>query len=612
MGFRSWKPGCVGLIYLPDPRTRAGQTDRPFFIADVDEDGKAQAREGPMSWNEANKRILKLSKMENKTAFAAPVDSRLERFRSQDLLILDPANQPNTASISKPPTSQEEWIDGPIREGKKIAIETLPSSEKFDSLFEKWADDSVCNALFPAQRPQQGSRIPITIKRKVAQMVEMGICFPDIKPAHFRIADWKKGKGGPYSWFSYYSSNQVIGPNWEYFVQVAAFRDLMLEHGFIPEWMKFEYHEPMQKGDMPVDIAIKVPNGPKIFVEVKETKSQWENLIHSIHEIKNKGVDLSTPDRGNDPLRKAKYIITGRPDFFVGYSPEGFDSYSVTYETVGRFTLRKAEIPSSKSRLYGTSLGNADKQRTDNLQFIKEAVDFLKNGLSSPVQVFNYLKSRRKCPEGSCNAGGCENVIALLSDPQPWKNLHDLLKWCLQWSPEFYYEWPIVTAFLIPLVAQFLTSKGISEENIRRSFKMEFTSGGRKDKFVPPCFWRKNASESVCIEKRFEGKYMCADFIFFPPLPAVVAEVKVGVPQTSKKIFGDFLKDLQKCKEWLKADASPFIQKKFQIAHFDFGLAILVDLTREKEVGNSWKAQIKEEDYIRQGIIPCLISPTSL
>ena len=47
MKLLTWQPGLVGLIYLPDPRTLAGQKDRPFFIADVDAKGVCKTRAGP-------------------------------------------------------------------------------------------------------------------------------------------------------------------------------------------------------------------------------------------------------------------------------------------------------------------------------------------------------------------------------------------------------------------------------------------------------------------------------------------------------------------------------------------------------------------------------------
>jgi hypothetical protein len=177
-----------------------------------------------------------------------------------------------------------------------------------------------------------------------------------------------------------------------------------------------------------------------------------------------------------------------------------------------------------------------------------------------------------------------------------------------QWSPEV-YEWPILTAFVVPLVAQFLASKRMDDSSISRSFRMEFTGGGKKDRFVPPCLWKKNALDSVCIGKKFRDHYMCCDFLLLPPFPAIVAEVKVAVPKTVNKIFSTYLDDLEKCREWLKPDAFSHIQNRFGIERFDHAIALLVDLTGGQEIQKIWKASIDKDYYFRQGIFARLISP---
>jgi len=227
-------------------------------------------------------------------------------------------------------------------------VADLPPPQVFDALFDKWADEALRVAGFSAEKPGQENRIPDIVKRKVAQLCEMQICFPDSKPACFRMADSKKGKGGPYNRFSYFSSTKTILPNWEYFVQIAAFRDLIFEYGYSADWMKFEYHESHPPVWISVDIEIKIPGRPKIFVEVKERRVDLQNLIAAVKSIGKSGVVLNQPDRGNDALRKAKYIIAGRPDYFVGYSPEGFDQYQAQYEAGNRFMLVPAQMPKVK------------------------------------------------------------------------------------------------------------------------------------------------------------------------------------------------------------------------------------------------------------------------
>ncbi len=617
MRLLTWQPGLAGLIYLPDPRTLAGQKDRPFFIAEVDGRGLCKIREGPMSWKEAHEKIVQLSTKEKKVAFAAPLDVRFQRFRAQGYLNVNLTEVPSVQKLKSAdkikPVSHLTAIENPVVLPPQIAFDDtakdLPPPENFDGLFEKWANEALLAARFPAQKPQQGNRIPPIVKKKVAQLWDMGICFADDKPACFRIADSKKEKGGPYTWFSYYDSDQTIGPNWEYFVQIAAFRDLMLEYGFLPEWMKFEYHEPMPNGELAVDIGVKIPNGPKIFLEVKETKTQWEILISQVKGIGMQGIDLTGPDRGNDPLRKAKYIVAGRPDYFVGYSPEGLDSYQVNYESGSRFTLNPTGIPKGGSLLQRiSSIGEGSGRKNDGIVFVRELLAFLQQGFLNPVQAFKYLKSRGKCPETTiCNAGGCDNTIELLSGQKPWDNLDKIYKWCWQWSPEV-YEWPILTAFVVPLVAQFLASKRMDDSIISKSFRMEFTGGGRKDRFVPPCLWKKNALDSVCIGRKFRDHYMCCDFLLLPPFPAIVAEVKVAVPNTVNKIFSTYLDDLEKCREWLKPETGQYVEKKFGFGRFKYALAILIDLTGKREIQRRWSSEFNKNCSMH-GVLPWLISP---
>jgi hypothetical protein len=496
-----------------------------------------------------------------------------------------------------------------FNEGVK-PIGDLPAPEIFDALFDKWADEALRDAGFQAEKPTQGNRIPIIVKRKVAQLCEMKICFPDSKPACFRIADSKKGEGGPYNRFTYSSGLKRIYPNYEYLVQIATFRDLVVEYGYDPKWMKFEYHESVPPVWVSVDIGIQIPNGPKIFVEVKETKSQWQSLILEVEAIGNRGVDLSAPDRGNDPLRKAKYIAAGRPDFFVGYCPEGFDPYDVKYEPEGQFQLRSAPIPNVRINPHSSieirrSSENAERKMT----FINELLDFVQEGLREPLKTFQYLQSRGKCP--NC-ASRCDDVIPYFLHPTPWNDgLDEFLKWAWQWCHEGWNEWPIVAVFVNSLVARFLASKRMSETSISQSFRMEFTGGRRKvySLPIPPCLPRKDSQDPICIEKKFQGHDMCCDFLLLP-FPALVAEVKVAVPKTAKRIFKAFRDDLTKCEQWMAQDAYPFIKSRFKIDRFDYSLAILIDLSGGEDVQKIWKTSVNEEDCLRRGVFARLISPT--
>jgi len=613
--FLTWKPGSAGFIFVPSRNSNAEELNRQYYVAEVDGKGKIRVREGPMTWNEARTIVLQLALREGKNAFLAPEGGRLENYRAYGYLHLGPEERALEKRESPPevetPAPPKDIAEGsgrsPVRERGRGTSNETPSAGAFDALFEKWAEEALQRADFPAEKPNQGDRIPVIVKRKVAQLCEMGICFPDSEPAGFRIRDSKGGEGGPYNRFTYGRKQKKIYPNYEYLVQIAAFRDLMVEYGYDPQWMKFEYKE-YGAAAIFIDIGIKLPWGPKIFVEVKETKSQWQSLILEVEVIGSRGVILTEPDRRNDPLRKAKYIVAGRPDFFAGYSPEGFDSYRVIYEPKGRFQLEPAPLPKGNADVCSLSgPGPARVEASGKVGFVKELLGFLQQGMEAPGKIFQFLESRKKC--SGCPSR-CLELKPYFSSENPWGDgLNPFWEWARKWAPDVSKEWPIQAVFLNSLVAQFLLSRGYSEARIDQSLRVEFTGGGRKKDFVPPCILRKSPSDSICIGKKFQGRYLCCDFLLLPPFPAVVAEVKLAVPGAAARIFKNFREDLLKCREWLAGDASPYIQQRFGIARFEYALAILIDLSGGAELRNFWKADIDEEDFLRRGIFPRLISP---
>jgi hypothetical protein len=83
-----------------------------------------------------------------------------------------------------------------------------------------------------------------------------------------------------------------------------------------------------------MDLTLYEDNRLVVCVEVKERADQVQGLIRGLRRFA-PTVDLAAPDRGNDPLRKAKYIVRHRPVYFscvalgirleywVDYSPKG-------------------------------------------------------------------------------------------------------------------------------------------------------------------------------------------------------------------------------------------------------------------------------------------------
>ena len=141
---------------------------------------------------------------------------------------------------------------------------------------------------------------------------------------------------GAYKWLSQRSGATEPQCNWEYYVQVAFFARL---------W------EPCQKAalrltfeDELMDLAVRRHSQLLWCIEVKEQAPQLEQLLA---EIKSHGarVDLEAPDRGNDPLRKAKYLMRHRPESFSGVAIGVQRDFQVLYEGKNAFCLEEANPP---------------------------------------------------------------------------------------------------------------------------------------------------------------------------------------------------------------------------------------------------------------------------
>jgi hypothetical protein len=232
----------------------------------------------------------------------------------------------------------------PAKSAPAQIIRAATTEESFDVLYAHWEEQANRRAPFKAEKVVGKDLIPEMVRRKVARLWARGICYPDnVELATFRVTDSKGG--GPYNFFTYYPSEKIISFNREYQVQIAAFHDLIEDFGYLPKWMAFEHNESTPFASVSIDIGIKLPDGRKIFVEVKERNDQRGTLIYRVKSLGAKGIDLRSKDRGNDPLRKAKYIVAGQPDFFACYSPDGLDPYLVIYQADNCFTLETADLP---------------------------------------------------------------------------------------------------------------------------------------------------------------------------------------------------------------------------------------------------------------------------
>ncbi len=230
---------------------------------------------------------------------------------------------------------------------------------------------------------------------------------------------------------------------------------------------------------------------------------------------------------------------------------------------------------------------------------IQHLLSFLEESFQKPAQTIERFRNSTRCSGAVCSVN-CHDLLFHFSQGDPWSD-RKVFEWCSQWYSERRYEEPLNAFFTLPLVGMFLSSNGMDEGEIATTFLMEFKGGGRLAHKAPSCLFK--GSRPVSIGKKVDGRYMCADFLLLPPMPPVVAEIKVAVPHNKPKVaLSAFEKDLCKCQEWLKPDAAPFIQRSFGIERFEYALAVLIDLGCVG-LGDLWRSEINENEYRRRGII---------
>jgi hypothetical protein len=151
----------------------------------------------------------------------------------------------------------------------------------------------------------------------------------------FTLKDLTAAKG-PYQWFSKRRWNNGPHPNWEYFVQVAEY--VRLHRVAVTQDLRLTFEDDL------MDLALY--RGPDLLVcvEAKERMQQLEHLIKALRRYE-RAVDFSAPDRGNDPFRKAKYIVRHRPRYFCAVALGGHLEFRVDYPFGRAFLLSPDMIP---------------------------------------------------------------------------------------------------------------------------------------------------------------------------------------------------------------------------------------------------------------------------
>lgn len=130
---------------------------------------------------------------------------------------------------------------------------------------------------------------------------------------------------GPYAFFSR-SARQVPAPNWEYFVQAAEYG--RVARAVEPRGLRVDFEDDL--------MDVSVYEGDRVLwcIEVKEKAGDLQSLLQGMRR-ESPHVDLSAPDRGNDPLRKSKYLVRHRPPYFSMVAIGSRLDFSVSYRGGG-------------------------------------------------------------------------------------------------------------------------------------------------------------------------------------------------------------------------------------------------------------------------------------
>jgi hypothetical protein len=267
-----------------------------------------------------------------------------------------------------------------------------------------------------------------------------------------------------------------------------------------------------------------------------------------------------------------------------------------------------------------------DLKKTEDIVFIDKLLDFLQAGFQDPIQIISYLQLRNKCNPPNCLTKCCKPLIPYFSGKKGNKLwslelLNKFDKCRRQWyvPRQNKYEEPLNAFFTLPRIAQFLQEEvKLSSSEISEIFIMEFKGGGEKESFVPNCLWKMKKKNWVAITKDFKGgKRMCCDFYFKnymknnKNIPNIVGEIKIAIPNQRQNVWNKYKEDIEKCREWLKPDTTPYLVERFNMIKFDYALAILIDLTGGETYSNLWNSEMKqmEAKYLKEHVFVRFIQP---
>jgi hypothetical protein len=155
------------------------------------------------------------------------------------------------------------------------------------------------------------------------------------KSAGFRPYGVPKSKG-PYSWFEHDNANKQPRPCWEYYVHISEY--IRLYESFKSKNIELKFEDNL------MDIGLYKDGNLWVCCEIKEKSSQAKKLIREIKQYQIAS-ELPDSDRGNDYLRKAKYIAKFKPEYFFVVSLGRRYEFRVEYPPNLNFQLVEDLVP---------------------------------------------------------------------------------------------------------------------------------------------------------------------------------------------------------------------------------------------------------------------------
>ena len=179
-------------------------------------------------------------------------------------------------------------------------------------------------------------RIPIDRQQQIGAALLNGWIETEKEPGRgyfVRESDRTGPRGGQFVLI--HQGHGRVAPCWELFVQLA-------DYG----WLRSiaEYHGlNVQLEDRLMDLTVCDGDSLVLYVENKTSRADVDKLLPAFVEYGRSGFGLADADKGNDPLRKAKYLVRpGSHPPYMGISAIGFrELYSVVYGEGNTFKLRE-------------------------------------------------------------------------------------------------------------------------------------------------------------------------------------------------------------------------------------------------------------------------------